>query len=300
MEKVLVTGGNGLVGSHLCKKLKERGYNVGIMTRSEKADRMTSFFWDLEKKEIDIKALENVDHIVHLAGANIGDKRWTFKQKKLIIDSRVKSAELLFDSIKNNTVLKTFVSASAVGYYGMVTSEKVYTEIDDPTDDFLGQVCKLWEKSADRFAEIGARVVKVRTALVITPQGGALEKMTPMFKVGLGSPLGSGRQYVPWIHIDDLCEIYVRAISNPQMKGAYNAVAPDKVNNKEFGRALAKSLDRPFWFPGIPTFVLKLIFGEMSSILLKGSRVSHFKVESSGFNFKFPLLENALNDVMKK
>jgi len=300
MTTVLITGGGGLVGRHLCKKLKEKGFNVAILstTRQQVADIKT-YFWDIDKKEIEKKSVNTVDCIIHLAGANIGEKRWGRKRKQLIIDSRVKSAQLIFDTIKDNhKVLKTFISASAIGYYGTITSDKIFTETDPVAKDFLGETCRSWEQSADRFNELGIRVVKIRTGVVLTKQGGALSKMIIPIKMGIGSALGSGKQYLPWIHIDDLCEIYIKTIEDISIKGAYNAVAPDHKTNKEFTQTLAHVLKKPFWFPNIPAITMKLIFGKMSDMLLKGSRVSSDKIIATGFSFKFPDIESTLNDLI--
>ena len=246
------------------------------------------------------KAIDEADYIIHLAGANIGDKRWTDKRKQLIIDSRVKSAQLLFDTIKDrNKILKAFISASAIGYYGAITSDKIFTETDPAANDFLGETCRLWEQSAGQFNGLGIRTVKIRTGVVLTSQGGALAKMVAPVKIGIGSALGSGKQYLPWIHIEDLCEIYLKAIEDIQMKGPYNAVAPENKTNKEFTHSLAQALNKPFWFPNIPALILKLFFGKMSDMLLKGSRVSSEKIIASDFTFKFPDIETALNDLFQ-
>jgi len=293
MKTVLITGGSGIVGRHLCKKLKEKGFNVAILSRTNKQEAdLTGYKWNIEKKEIDKKAIETSDYIIHLAGANIGDKRWSKKRKQLIIDSRVKSAQLIFEKIKkHNKNLKAFISASAIGFYGTTTSDKIYTEIDAPANDFLGKTCQLWEEAADRFKELGIRTVKIRTGVVLTIAGGVFPKMLTPVKLGLGSALGNGKQYIPWIHIDDLCEIYVKGIEDIEMQGAYNAVAPDNKTNREFTQVLARELNKPFWFPNVPAIILKLMFGEMSNIILQGSRVSADKIIAAGFNFKFPNIE---------
>lgn len=302
MVTILISGGTGLIGRHLCKKLKEKGYGVAILSRTSKQDAdIPSYYWNLEKKEIEKEALETPDYIIHLAGANIGDKRWTNKRRQLIIDSRVKTCGLIFDKIKESRIkLKAFISASAVGYYGAITSDKIFTEIDPAANDFLGETCKLWEQSADRFNELGIRTVKIRTGVVLTKHGGALAKMVTPIKIGIGSALGNGRQYLTWIHINDLCGIYIKAIEDAQMHGAYNAVTPDHKTNRDFMRTLARVLKKPFWFPDIPSIVLKIMFGKMSEMFLKGSRVSSDKIRKAGYNFLFPDLESALTDLFKK
>jgi len=302
MATILITGGTGVIGKHLSTKLKEKGYNVSILSRTSSNDTdIRSYAWNIDKNEIEQQALETADYIIHLAGASIGDKRWSTKRKQLIIDSRIKSAELIFEKLKENKCKpKAFISASAIGFYGTITSDKIFTETDPPANDFLGDTCRQWEQSANRFEELGIRTVKVRTGLVLTKQGGVLSKMIFPIKMGIGSAIGSGQQYMPWIHIDDLCGIYIKAIEDAQMNGAYNAVAPEHVINHEFTKTLARVLKKPYWFPNLPAFLLKLIFGNMSEILLKGSRVSSEKITSAGYQFNFTNLESALSDLLIK
>jgi len=296
MATVLITGGTGLVGSHLCKRLQEKGYDVSILGRKGNTKAaIPTYTWDWRKKEIEIESIDAVDYIIHLAGASIADKRWTINRKKLILDSRVETGKLLFDTIKKrNKNLKAFISASAIGYYGAITSDKIFTETDAPADDFLGNTCRQWELSADRFMDLGIRTVKIRTGVVLTNQGGALSKMIAPVKMGIGSAIGSGKQHMPWIQIDDLCGIYIKAIEDTQMKGAYNAVAPDHKTNKEFMRTLAQVLNKPFSFPNVPAIIMKMMYGRMSEILLEGSRVSADKILSRGYQFQFPELDKAL------
>lgn len=302
MEKVLITGGSGIVGKHLSHKLQERGYSVAILSRAKMPTAgVMVYTWNLYSNEIEEKAINNVDYIIHLAGANIGEKRWTKARKRLIVDSRVKTAELIFKKVKEqNKGLKAFISASAVGYYGTITSDKIFKETDLPSDDFLGNTCKEWESIVDRFKELKIRTVKIRTGVVLTEKKGALSKIIAPVKIGIGSAIGSGKQYMPWIHIDDLCEIYIKAIEDKQMNGAYNAVAPDHKTNKDFTKILASVLNKPFWFPKIPASLMKLIFGEMSVLLLKGSRVSADKILEAGFKFQFPDLKSALTNLIIK
>jgi len=302
MPKVLLTGGNGLIGKHLCKKLQEKGYIVAILSRKKNVSSETQVFtWDLEKMTIENEAIEFADYIVHLAGENIGDKRWTTKRKQQIIDSRVKTADLIFRKVKDqNKNLKAFISASAVGYYGAITSRHIYCETDPASGDFLGDTCNKWEQSVNKFRELGLRTVIIRTAVVLTKKGGALSKLTTIARIGISSALGNGKQYMPWIHIDDLCNIYIKAIEDSQMTGPYNAVAPDQQTNKEFSRLIAQVLRKPFWFPNIPAFVLQMILGKMSGMLLKGSRISSEKIRMAGYDFQFPNLKSALFDLFGK
>jgi len=302
METVLISGGTGLIGSHLSKKLKENGFNVAFLSRKRNTDSIIPvYLWNPDKNILDPEAISAADCIIHLAGAGIGDKRWTGRRRELIIDSRIKTGELILRKVlelgKN---LKTFISASGIGYYGTISSDKVFNEIDPPSNDFLGEVCRKWEEMADRFKESGIRTVKFRTGVVLAEKGGALERMTTVVNMGIGSPFGNGRQYIPWIHIDDLCNLYLRAVKDPSMIGAWNAVAPNYTTNSEFMRILAEVLEKPFFFPAVPSFVLKTLFGEMSGIILKGSRVSAGKIISSGYKFEYPGLENALKNLFPK
>ena len=300
MATILITGGTGLVGRFLCKKLKDKGYSVAILGRtSQKVAEITTYTWDIEKNEIEKEAIEKANYIIHLTGANISESRWTAKRKKLIIDSRVKSAQLIFEKLKENTNhVKAFISASAIGYYGTISTDKIFSETDVPANDFLGETCRQWEQSADRFEQLGIRVVKIRTGVVLAKQGGALAKMITPIKLGIGSAIGNGRQYLPWVHIEDLCDIYIKAIEDTQMNGAYNAVAPDYKTNRDFTETLAHVLRKPFWFPNIPAIVMKIIFGKMSAMLLKGSRVSSEKIKNAGYKFKFAKLERALVNLL--
>lgn len=299
MKTILITGGTGLIGRHLCRKLVEKGYDVVLLSRNRnRANSYPVYNWDPGKNEIEGEAIAMADYIIHLAGAGMGDKRWTKKRKLLIADSRIKTTELLFNKVRDTGFkIKAFITASATGYYGSVTSEKIFCESDPPGKDFLGEICRQWEQTAGKFEESGIRTVKIRTGIVLTKKGGALARMITPVKTGIGSALGSGRQYLPWIHIDDLCEIYIRAIGDAQMSGAYNAVAPEHVTNKYFMRTLASVLKKPFFFPNIPALVMKILFGRMSEILLNGSRISSDKILAENYKFSFPDLKSALNDL---
>ena len=301
MTKILITGGTGQVGKLLCEKLQEKGYDVAILSRKKTESSVRSYTWDINNNEIEKGAIESADYIIHLAGANIGDKRWTIKRKKLILSSRIITGQLLLSKIQEQTKFpKAFISASAIGYYGAITTDKTLSETNPVSKDFLGSTCQQWEKIADKFNDLGIRTVKIRTGIVLSYQGGALSKMLPLFKFGIGSAIGSGKQYFPWIHINDLCEIYIKAIEDSEMAGAYNAVVADRMTNKEFSRTLARVLNKPFWFPNVPTFLVKLIFGEMSVMLLEGSKISADKIIKTRYNFLFPELEIALTNLIKK
>lgn len=295
MEKVLISGGSGLIGKRLSFLLQSKGYEVRILSRTQKKESdYPTYVWNINKGEIDEKAFDQIDHIIHLSGSGIADKRWSEKRKQDIIDSRVQSTNLLLRAVQDLQVPnKTFVSSSAIGYYGSVTSDVVFDEDSKPATDFLGKVCSLWEEAAFQFSKEGIRTVAIRTGIVLSKNGGALAKM----KTPIVSPLGSGKQYMPWIHIDDLCEIYIKAIEDKKMTGVYNGVAPEHQTNTSFSKILAKAIKRPFLAIGAPAFALKMVFGEMAVILLEGSRVSSQKIENTGFTFSFPSLKNALKDL---
>ncbi|GAE65032.1 TIGR01777 family protein [Chryseobacterium indologenes] len=299
-EVVLITGGGGMIAKELAKRIGNE-YELRFLTRKKK--HAHEFEWDIKKKTADEKAFENVSHIIHLAGANISEKRWTDERKKELISSRIDSAALLRNILaKKEIKLKSFISASGINFYGTRTSEKIYTESDPPGHDFLSEVVVLWENAADHFKEhnIAERVVKIRTAVVLSETDGALKKMITPIQYYIGSPLGSGKQYMPWIHIEDICSIYEFALKNPGIHGAYNAVSPQHITNAELTKEIAKVLQKPLWMPNVPSFILKLIFGELSTAVLEGSRASSQKIREAGFRFTFGDLQEALQDLLRK
>lgn len=295
MEKVLITGGSGLIGRRLSFLLKCRGYEVRILSRSNNPkNNYKTFVWNVSEQYINDSAFEGLNHIIHLAGAGIADKRWSEKRKKEIIASRVASTNLLYNTVKRlKTPLNSFISASATGYYGAVTSETIFEEKDKPAKDFLGKVCSLWEDSIFQFNEIKIRTVALRTGIVLSKDGGALKKM----KTPIITSLGNGKQYMPWIHIDDLCELYIKAIEDEQFKGAFNAVSPEHISNLSFSKKISKIFNYPFLALGAPSLILQIVFGEMSTIILNGSRISANKIKQAGFKFKFENLEKALKNL---
>lgn len=300
MKNVLIAGGSGLVGKALVQLLKSRGYVVAVLSRSRNsASENKSFYWNPAKAEIDESSLVWADIIVQLAGANIGSQSWSSKRKKEIVDSRVLATQLLFETIKRlNISLDAFISASAIGIYGAQTSVHIFKEEDAKGEDFLAKTCIAWEEATDAFQSLGIRTVKLRTGVVLSAHGGALQKMILPFKLGLGSALGSGKQYLPWIQIDDMSEVYFHAIKNASLNGEYNAVAPEHVNNYNFSKTLAQKMNRWFFMPKLPAWVLKLALGEMSVLLLEGSRVSPDKLLSTGFKFKYPKLDKAFENLL--
>lgn len=298
MEKILITGGLGLIGKELSRLLLDLGYQIAILSRRKlKAENMEVFKWDTNKKTIEKNALKDVGYIIHLAGAGISDKRWTKKRKQEIIDSRVESANFLFEEVKKQNIkLKAFISASAIGFYGAKTSDEIFTEDSPGANDFLGRACKVWEEAADNFSTLCIRTVKFRIGVVLSEKGGAFKKMTQSLAYRVLSIIGSGKQYMPWIHLSDLSHIFLEAVKNDKMQGTYNAVAPEHVTNAEFTEAIERNYPiKTVRFP-VPGFVFKLIFGEMSSILLYGSRVSSEKVKEY-YQFRFPELDSAIQAI---
>ncbi|SFS74057.1 TIGR01777 family oxidoreductase [Lutibacter maritimus] len=299
MASILVTGGTGLIGKHLCDILLKKGHKVFILSRNS-SNKPNIFKWDIENNYIDENAIKNTDYIIHLAGAGIADKRWTPKRKKLLINSRVSSANLLYTKVKVlNPNLKGFIAASGIGFYGAITTNKIFTENDSAGNDFLSTICTHWENASLQFNALNIRTVILRTGVVLTKKGGALEKIVKPIKFGFGAALGTGKQYMPWIHIDDLCEMYVQAIENPELTGIYNAVAPEYCTNKILTKEIAEVLNKPLFLPNIPALILKIILGKLSNILLEGSRVASNKIVKTGFEFKFSTLKNALKNLLK-
>ena len=302
MKNILITGGTGLIGSQLGLRLQEKGYHVAMLSRSGKSDLSFPVYqWDPDKGEMDVKALDHADYIIHLAGVNIGEKRWSTERKQQILDSRVKSGELIFRAVEQGKRKPlAFITASAIGYYGAVTTDIVFDETAPANHDFLGRTCARWEGVADRFEAIGVRSVKIRTGIVLSKQGGALSKLSLPIKFGVGAPIGNGRQFMPWIHIEDLCGIFIHAIEHTHLNGAFNAVAPEHIKNRGLTEKVARELKRPLWMPNIPAGFMKLLFGEMSVMLLQGSKVSSEKIRAAGYRFQFPDLGRALRQLNTK
>lgn len=289
------------MGTILSEKLTEKGYRVTHLSRSpRKNSRYKTYSWDIKADKIDKEAVKTADHIIHLAGANIAGKRWIKSYKKKIISSRVDSCKLLWNTIEENSNLKTFISASGIGYYGMITTNHVFAESDPPAKDFLGECCRLWENASKPIEEKNIRRVVVRTAVVLTDKGGALPKMAKPFKYYAGAILGSGDQWMPWISLEDLCNIYIKAIEDKSMSGVYNACSPEQVTNKELTYLISKVLKKPVLLPPVPSVMLKLLIGEMANALLYGSRVSPKKLLDSGFKFNHPGLNQNLSELLGK
>lgn len=301
-KRVLITGGTGLIGSRLTELLLEKKYEVRYLSRSPgKVKDVEAFEWNVKKQSIDPNAIDGVMGIINLAGAGVAEKRWNQERKKVIMASRTRSTALLKDTLRSNpNEVKVVVSASGVNYYGYDTGGVFKKEGSRFGDDFLATVTKAWEAEADTISDLNIRVAKMRIGMVLSSEGGALEKMKKPIKYGFGAPLGTGDQYVSWIHIDDLCRMFIYAIENENISGAYNAVAPEPVTNKQLTKEIGIALGKPVFLPKVPAFALKLALGEMASIVLGGIKVSSEKIMSEGFEFKYPELKGALNNLLRK
>lgn len=297
--QVLITGGSGLVGQRLSQMLLERGYGVSWLSRqAAQKGKVKTYRWDVQRQYIDPEALQNVQYIVHLAGAGVADGRWTEERKKLILESRTQSTRLLANALQKQAhSVRAFVGASAIGLYGAHTGNVLVGEGFPPANDFLAQVVRQWEAETDRIAD-RLRTVKIRIGVVLSAQGGALPQMALPVRLFAGAPLGSGKQWVSWIHIDDLCRMFIKAIEDEQMHGAYNGVAPQPLTNQQLTRAIGQVLHRPVWPLHVPAFALNLALGEMATVVLGGSRVSSKKIEEAGFAFQFPDAMSALNNLI--
>ena len=298
MAKILITGGTGLVGNHLSKILSNSGHEVRHLSRTPDPDpEFPTFEWNLKENFLDPKAIDGINHIIHLAGAGVADKRWTDDRKQIIIDSRVDSIKLLYSEVKKaNIQLESFISASAIGYYGMDTGESHLDEDSSPGQDFLTEVVKKWEAEADTFADL-TKVAKVRIGVVLSDEGGAMVEIAKPIKLFAGAPLGSGKQYMSWIHLEDLCQVFAHVLEN-NLEGTYNATAPNPVTNEALTKTLAKALNKPLFLPNVPGFMMKLILGEMAQMILGGNYVLSDKIQSTGFKFKFTEVEAAVKDLV--
>lgn len=296
--KVLITGGTGMIGQRLAELLIDNGYEVALLTREpEKASHYKLFGWDPQAGTIDEAAVAWADCIVNLAGSSVAEGKWTPERKHEIMRSRLDGLDLLYRELqKPGHHVRMLLSASAIGIYGDRGDELLYenSPTAGPADDFLADVVLQWEAAARRVEALGLRLALPRIGIVLSPEGGALVPIARTVRYGAGAPLGSGRQYMSWVHLDDLCRLLVQMLENEQYQGVYNAVAPHPVTNQQFTETLAQVMHKPLILPKVPAFGLKLAMGEMSEIVLGSQRVSADKVLSQGFTFEYPQLRGAL------
>ena len=299
-KNVLVTGATGLLGNQLTQLLLNRGYGVNILSRKAKSGQpgVNYYRWNVEDGTIDKRCIEGVDSVIHLAGEGIAAKPWTNARKERILKSRTESIRLIYKLIGSqpSSRVKTVISASAVGFYGD-RADEILTEESPPGSGFMAEICKAWEDAVDEGIALGLRTVKLRTGIVLTAEGGALPVIAQPIKLGLGSYLGSGKQWMPWIHVHDVLNMYLFVLENEQIEGTYNQAAPLPVTNADFTKAVATALKKPLWLPRIPAFVLRVLLGEMKAVVLNSNRTSSEKIESVGFRFKFRSLSMALSDI---
>jgi len=298
MNNILITGGSGGLGKRLSKHLLGKGYQVSVLSRAPGGDNdFKTFLWDVNKGTIDEHCIDGVDTIIHLVGAGIADKRWTDERKKEMVESRTKSIALIYNLMKNRAnKVTTVISASGIGYYSN-RGDELLTENRAPTHDFISQCCVDWEAAVDEGEKLGLRVLKFRTGVVLDKDAGALPALALPVKLFVGSPIGSGKQWIPWIHWQDVIDMYLFGIENKGLKGVYNMVAPNPVTNAQMIQAVARQLRKPLWAPRVPAFLLKLLLGEMSSLVLGSTKVSAQKITDAGFSFKYPEVANALKEI---
>ncbi len=301
METVLITGGTGLIGQRLTQLLQQQGYTVTYLSRTPtRQTNVEAFGWNINKGQLDERAFQTADHIVHLAGAGIADSRWTEARKREIMDSRTRSTALLADALaQNQHHVKSVIASSAIGFYGGDTGDRPLRENSPAGTDFLAQVTRAWERAVEPITAQGIRTVRLRTGVVLATGGGALPKLVQPIRLGAGAPIGTGEQYLSWIHLDDICGLFIEAIKNEHWNGVYNAVAPKPVSNADLTRLIADVLDKPLILPNIPAFVIKLMFGELAITVLGGNYVMNRRLaDETTFQYKFPDLRLALVDLL--
>ncbi len=299
-ETIVIAGGTGLVGSRLIDLIDTNKYKIIILTRSPKEDRGSISYakWDTSTGYMDPKVL-NADHIINLAGAGIADQRWTDKRKKQLIDSRVDTTNLLYRTFDtNHKKLRSYIGASAIGYYGDRGEEKLM-EAASPGNEFLSECCVMWESAHQQMEQVAQSTSILRIGIVMSTLGGAFSKIHPPMKLGMANYFGDGKQYYSWIHIDDLCHMIMYNIENPDGHKVYNAVAPLPDTNKDFTKKIKKGLDSYAIVAPAPAFALKLMLGEMSKVVLNSSRVYPEQILKTSFEYRFPLLEDAVQDIVE-
>jgi uncharacterized protein (TIGR01777 family) len=298
-KQILITGGSGMIGSWLTAMLIQKGYGVAHLGRSKRKDGIKTFKWDPRKGEIENGALKDIDVIIHLAGAGIAEKRWTDRWKKEILSSRTETTLLLKKTLEAEpNHVSVFISSSGINYYGLDEEEKAWRESDASGKDFMARVCVAWEREVINLTSNSLRTVILRTGVVLSRDSVALSRLAMPVRFFVGAPLSSGKQYFNWVHIADLCRMYIKGIEDESMTGVYNAVAPQPITNRLLTKKIASTLNRPLWMPAVPGFVVRTIAGGVAEVVLAGGKVSSQKIESSGFQFQFQTIDSALQDVL--
>jgi len=297
-KHVLITGGTGVLGKQLTRVLLSKGYAVSHLSRKPGNDpKVKTFLWDVNKGQIDENCIDGVDTIIHLAGAGIADKRWTDERKKEIVESRTKSIGLIYDLLKTRVhKVKKVISASGIGYYSD-RGDELLDEESLPAHDFMGECCIAWEAAVNEGKGLGLEVLIFRTGVVLVAGEGALAKMDVPIKLGIGSALGNGKQWLSWIHHQDVADMYMFGIEHEGLTGVYNMTSPQPVTNAQLTKAIALQLKRPLWAPKVPAFLLKLLLGEMATVVLGSTRVNAAKIMKAGFVFKYPEISGALKEI---
>lgn len=295
--KVIITGGTGTIGQEITRQLQQKGHEVSYYSRSRRdIPGIKVYHWDPLKGVIDENGILESDALIHLAGESIADGRWTEERKKRIIESRTKSSSLLGSAIQKSEQLKHAIFASAIGYYGD-RGDQLVDEQSSPGEGFLSETTVEWEKESQKAGQ-SVRSAIVRIGVVFDKNEGALPKMSAPVKMFAGAVVGSGRQYVPWIHIQDIAGIFVHLLENQQLTGIYNGVSPDHADMKRVTEAIGKALKRPIYLPNVPAFVLKTMLGEMAELILTGAKISAEKIESTGYQFQYRDLQDAVSNLL--
>lgn len=298
---ILIAGGSGLVGKSLSMALQKAGHAVSWLSRTAgDYNGIKAYQWDIHKAEIQLEAVKNADAIINLTGAGVADQKWTRQRKDEIFNSRIQSVKLLSSALQNaEHHVHTFISASAIGYYGWDTGDEIVDENSPKGSGFLADVVDEWEKEVTQINQSGVRTTILRLGIVLSMKGGALPKHVMPARFGLAAALGGGNQYMSWIHIDDLTSMFNFILSNIQLSGIYNAVAPEPVTNEKLTKKIAAEISRPYFLPNVPSFLLKVGLGEMSQMLLGGNKVSCTKIIKEGFNFRYTMVEDALHKLLR-
>lgn len=306
--RILVTGGTGLVGSRIVQALAKRGDTPLVLSRSDKAQNKLPVGSQLIVGDPAIagpwlQEIDTCDAVIHLAGESIAKGRWSKSFKKRILDSRIDSTRLIADQLakkpnRSDGTPKAFICASAVGYYGSYRKNATeFVETDLPGGGFLADVCVQWEQATEAASLAGVRVANIRIGVVLAAEGGAFPKMLLPFKMYGGGPVGGGRQWISWIHIDDLVGIFLRALDRPEARGPINGTAPEPVTNWGFGKMIATVIGKPFWFP-TPALLLRLMLGDMAELVTHGQRAIPARAKALGYEFRYPLLEKAMRQIL--